>query len=199
MLVFANGQKIELNHDNSESMIRALDGIFKNLYENNEIVQEVVIDGRSYREGYNSLLVDHALTIREVEIRTVNGDVLVKDIAAELRNYLPKLLQAFDSISELFYGEMQQEDWGYFGQLAEGMQWVVQSAHILRVHSERFGASVADLNDLTQFSAEVETRMSQLDEAIQDKDYTAVGDMLKYEFPEVFQSLLDCMENGVQS
>jgi hypothetical protein len=191
MLVIANGRKIELDYPDSDSIIKALNAIFKDLYNNNEIVQEVVIDGRTYREDYNVELLNNTMNIKEVKINTVSGDALAQDIAAELRDYLPRLIRAFDSISELFYGEMNQDDWGYFGQLTEGMQWVMQSVHVLRVHAERFGANADDLSVLTAFSAEAEKRLTELEEAIRSKDYTAAGDMLKYEFPELFQPLME--------
>lgn len=199
MLILANGRQFEISHADSAAIETELQQIYKDLLDQNEIVQEVVIDGTAYREGYNELLLHNSASIREVEIRTVNGDVLVSDILDELKGYLPRLIQAFDSISELFYGEMNQEDWGYFAQLSEGIQWVIASAQIMSSHIDRVGSWLEYQSAVNTFIQDAITQLGELETALQANDFTSVGDLIKYEMPDVFRPLLECLENGGQA
>lgn len=174
----------------SGSAERELNRIFRELYEQNEIVQEVIIDGTSYREGYNERIMQNPEAIRELHIQTVNGGVVAAEIAEELKEYLPKVLRACDSISELLYGQMSGEDWGLVRQLLEGIGWVVQSVDILGIQSERAGDGVRTVW-WQEFAAAAAEQIAQLERHFAEQEFTAAGDLLKYEMPETFQTLLD--------
>ena len=192
MNIIMSGQVIGLADKDAVTRIQELNRLFKNLLDKNEIVQEVVIDGVVYQEGYNQLLLQNVQTIQEVEIRTINGAALSADIRVNLQEYLPKLIGAFDSISEIFYGQMRDDDWSYFAQLVEGMQWVVQSVQVLVDQAVRFSSSPL-LGVLTVFIAQSEEQLGQLEGYMQKKDYTAAGDLIKYELPNIYQSLFQSL------
>jgi len=191
MLIVTSQETMDLSGQGSERLIASLNEIFKSLYDRFEIVQEVLIDGVSFREGYNEFLLENLNNIKRVEIKTVHADILAKEILEELRNYLPRLIRACDSISDLFYGEMKQEHWTYFSQLSEGIEWVCQSTYTLRHHLERVGTHPQLSAALTNFEAIIKEQLTQLVTELQNGDYTAIGDRIKYELPEMFQLLLN--------
>ncbi|QMV41674.1 hypothetical protein [Cohnella cholangitidis] len=190
---------IDLSNHERESRLESLNSLFKTLYDQQEIVQELWIDGVVYREDYNNHLLENLMKIKSIEIKTVHETILVSDLTSELNNYLPKLIRACDSISELFYGEMKDEDWNHFGQLTEGIQWVGQSAHVLLTHEERLKGMSPIQSTIISFVAELEKQIAALDASLQQGDHTAAGDLIKYELPDVFKLLLDQLESGVHS
>jgi len=196
IIISAIGTRDTTGHD-ADQTIAVLNEIFKSLYDQAEIVQEVDIDGAVFRENYNEYLVANVDSIRQVTINTVPEAQLMKDIQDELTSYLPKLIRAFDSISELFYGEMTQDDWGHFTQLTDGIQWVSQSAHGLRNHFERANNRSKLYQAIVVFETETEKLLPELEHAMEEQDYTAVGDQLKYEWPEAFKTLHEVMEAEV--
>jgi hypothetical protein len=190
---------MELTDKDQEVRLESLNALFKTLYDQQEIVQEVSIDGVDYREGYNNYLLENMMDIKSVEIKTVHESILIKEIVVDLKDYLPKLIRACDSIAELLYGEMQQEEWSHFGQLMEGIQWVSQSVLAIRSHGERYDGLVPIQPAVVSFVAVIEKQIQELEAAMQHNDYTAVGDLIKYEMSESFKLLLTQMEADVIS
>lgn len=192
MLVTINGKRVPLTRDPLEEQ---LNKIFRELYDRNEIVQEVVVDGTAYRDDYNEHIMRNLGNIRDLQILTVNGAIIAADLSRELVGYLPKLIRAFDSISELLYGEMTSEDWQIVAQLFEGINWVMQSVDILKRQAGKSGDSVLEAR-WDGILASASGQLAELENHMKQSDHTAAGDLLKYEMPEVFASLLDVLEQG---
>jgi len=196
MIIVTSRETIDFSGQDRDRVASSLQELFRNLYEQSEIVQEVLIDGVSFREGYREYLLENWNTVRRVEIRTVHAADLVRDIVEDLRGYLPRVMNACDSISELFYGEMDQEDWAHFGQLTEGINWVSQSVQVIRHHLERTGDNANQLAVLTGFEIDLAAQLSELARELESGDHTAAGDRIKYELPPLFQTLLDQLAAG---
>jgi hypothetical protein len=191
---------MDLSQENKEARLNALNGVFKDLYDQQEIVQELQIDGKMYRENYNAFLLDNLMTIQKVDIKTVHESIVVNEIKADLKSYLPKVIQACDSISELFYGEMDERSWSHFGQLTEGLQWVGQSGHILQsAYAKNAEYNMTERELLDAFLQRLEIHIRELEAALQEQDFTAAGDLIKYEMPDTFNLLLESLESEVVS
>jgi hypothetical protein len=191
MIIVTPRETLDLSGQDRDRFASSLQQLFRDLYDRHEIVQEVLIDGVSFREGYNEYLLENMETVRRVEIRTVPANELMREIAGELMGYLPRLLSACDSISELFYGEMTQEHWTYFNQMTEGIGWLMQSVHALRHHLERTGENVALTAALSEFEAGLKDQLAELARELGSGDHTAVGDRIKYEIPPLLDTLLE--------
>ena len=185
-----------ISFDN-EQRLAEINRIFASLFEGNEIVQEVIIDGLIFKEAYELYIHEHIDTIRIIELKTVQGDGLVTDIIKEMQDYLPKLNRAIDSISDLFYGEISTEGWGYFSQLVEGMQWMVQSIQVVRNQWERTANQDVQLTELVQIQHKFNPLLLELGEAVERNEYVAAGDIMKYELGELFQQLEDILASRV--
>lgn len=196
VIVSASGTR-EISGQNPDQILKALNEVFKSLYDQFEIVQEVHIDGVPYYNNYNEYILEHIGSIQNITIQSVPEAELMSEIMSELKSYIPKLLQAFDSISELLYGEMTEEEWGFVAQLTEGMQWASQSLHALRNHFERTLSYPRLLESIINFESESEKLAAEMDQFMDNNDLTAVGDQLKYEWSEVFKLLFEQLEAEV--
>jgi len=199
MIVASACGTLELVDLDREGRLESLNALFKSLYDQQEIVQEVSIDGVNYREGYNNYLLANMMDIKSVEIKTVHESILMKEIVVDLKDYLPKLIRACDSIAELLYGEMQQEEWNHFGQLMEGIHWVGESVLAMRTHGERYDGALPIQPVVVLFVEKLEKQVEELETAMQQNDYTSVGDIIKYELSESFKLLLAQLEAQVIS
>lgn len=197
MIIVSIHGTIDLRNQDQAARLESLNALFKALYDQLEIVQEVIIDGVVYRENYNNYLLENLMSIKSIEIKTVHEAIIVNDIKADLKDYLPKLIKACDSISELFYGVMKDEDWNHFGQLTEGMQWVGQSVYVLLENAKRMEGIPTII--FTRFVSEVESQIEDLEAVLQQNDYTRAGDIIKYELPDTFKALLNHLEAEVHS
>ncbi|WP_019005319.1 hypothetical protein [Cohnella laeviribosi] len=169
--------------------------IFSSLYAENEIVQEVIIDGNSYRDHYETVLKQNLAEIREVRIETINGDVFVKDMIQELYKYLPRVNRAIESISDLFYGDMEKQDWNLFSQLLEGIGWVNQAANIILLQLRRAQEINPLFHDISLFVEHLPNLLSELEQVLAEEEHVAAGDLIKYEIGELFQQF----ERSIQS
>lgn len=193
MNISINGKPVVLSDD--DLLEQGLNRIFRELYEQNEIVQEVIVDGTRYREDYNDRILNNLGTIRDLEIITVNGQLIASEITDELVGYVPKVIRAFDSISELFYGEMTRDDWHTVNQLLEGIGWVIQSVEVLNTRAEKT-ANAVQRATWQSFLVTVAGHLAELEGHLQQSDYTAAADLLKFEMPGAFETLLDSLKPG---
>lgn len=189
---------LEWNSDGKETLSDMIQQMIANLYEQGQIFQGLRIGDRVVRDGFEEFVKQQADVSpqTEVVIESVDETLLMNDIYSDMTGYLPKLIKALDSISELLYGHMSNEDWTYFSQLIEGIHWFMSAAHGLRHHIERLRPTSPLLGALTRFESEAEERVAELNEALSQKDYTAAGDQLKYEWSELLLALQESFGDG---
>jgi len=116
------------------------------------------------------------------------------DVVVDVEQYIPKLLKACESISELLYEEMNEEKWNIFGQLLEGLENLYQ---VLIV-------TVEDIKDhapssYIQLASMVELFPQQfllLQEELQAGNYVAMGDIVKYEWPALLTNVLNGLKGS---
>lgn len=189
MIVKFMGQTSDLTNVSVEERERELNRIFKSLYTDNNIVQEVTIDGVTYREHYDSVLKQRLSQIQNVVIHTIHGDVLVQEMLQELRDYLPRVARAIESISDLLYGEMSTDDWSLFSQLLEGIGWVDQAVQIVLTQLNRSPGADLLAEPLAVFNHRLPQLLSDIEGALERKEYVEVADLMKYEIGELIRRL----------
>ena len=189
---------IEWGKGKPEELIEIIHQTIKALYEQGQIMQEIHMDGNVFREGFEDYITKQAGSgrIKEIVIVSVKEDDLMQDIQSDLKAYLLKLLNALDSISELFYGQMTADDWKHFSQLVDGIHWFTSGAHALRHHLERQGQPSQIMDALDRFENDAQRLVAELNEALERKEYTAAGDLLKYEWPELLAPLQAVLDDG---
>jgi len=181
----------------SEVLVARLNETMAKLFASNEIIQEVVIDGYSFREDFETYLIENIDRVKSVQLLTVNGDLWIADLLAELQSYLPRVLKATDSISDCFYGVPSQDDWQSFSMLMEGMTWVYQSTQTIQNHNQKVtaGGSLAVLSEsLNGFNLELRDILPQIEESIEREEHTNIGDLIKYELGPAVERLLRAIE-----
>ncbi|SEN65082.1 6-hydroxymethylpterin diphosphokinase MptE-like protein [Paenibacillus sp. OV219] len=107
----------------------------------------------------------------------------------EVKLFLPRLIQACDSISELFYVAITDETWQLFGELVQGMddlyrtlKSVVSTASIDEQKSVMLAIMERTIVTFENTFAELNSYMDQ-------ELYVAAGDCIRYELSNLFKEL----------
>jgi len=188
----------EWDKSDKETLVDTIRSMIEDLYAQSQIFQGIRIGDQVVRDGFEEFVAQQTDSNPEVEvvIESVDEMILMNDIYSDMTVYLPKLIKALDSISELLYGQMTNEDWSHFSRLIEGIHWFMSAAHGLRHHIERLRPTLPLLDALVRFEAQAEQLVAELNEALTQKDYTVVGDLLKYEWSEMLLALKESFDSG---
>src|SRR5690606_31693568 len=159
--------------------ITELNRIFSELFQNNEIVQEVIVDGQSLSGDYNAYLLQHLSEIKQLELRAIASDQLLADITDELCSYLPRILDALDTTTDPLYGEPSQDDWGRFSQLMEGTNGVYQAVTTVKSLWDKTDPSSKIVQELALILTNIAAHLKTIEEAFGGQDYVQIADVIK--------------------
>lgn len=154
-----------------------------------KFIYQVIIDEQVFYDGYEEHIVNQFKHIQHIEITTKDKEEARRDSMMEVLSYNGRLMAATDQVSAAFYGEPTQEQWGVFAQFIEGLQWLSQSLQFIQtisIEPERHGDLQQQIDEVLNTLSE---KVGMLDQASEDKDYTLMGDIIQYEFSEIFEQI----------
>lgn len=123
---------------------------------------------------------------------------MMASIYDETIDYLQKVYQTTESLSDLFYGEIDQEAWDLLSRLAEGLNNSVQLLQMIAEHHKKQVSDIVFSEKVTLFIDSVEAHVAEINEAIEANDTVAIGDILKYELAESILKIITAMKTRVQ-
>jgi len=115
-----------------------------------------------------------------------------QDVIVDIEQYIPKLLQACDSISELLYEEMNEEKWNIFGQLLEGLENLYQVLIVTLEDTLDHAPSL--YSRLTPTVERFPQHFLLLQNELQAGNYVGVGDIVRYEWPELLDAIMKVLK-----
>ncbi|MCH5267644.1 MAG: hypothetical protein J1E62_04790 [Lachnospiraceae bacterium] len=99
---------------------------------------------------------------------------------AELKEQIQQIEQQIETVSELFYQQKNAEGYSQLESIIVNVAKVVETVYTANPDD---AAVMEKINKLTSV-------LQETMESMEDKDTILLADMLKYELPEVLQSLL---------
>lgn len=159
------------------------------LNDNSRYISQVSFDGVMQSADYESILFSRYGEINEVQIVSVSEEQLIGETLTEIRTYSVKIINACDSIGNLFYGDPSVEQWDMARTLLEAVEWVIQSLSGIANLLSKYPEQVAYVRYLEESIRSLNDNLSALRSAMESEDYTAVGDVMKYELAETFKQL----------
>lgn len=119
------------------------------------------------------------------------------EIIEEIKAFLPRLHKASDSVSELFYDQMNPESWEVFSQVVAGIDDLYQTLNAASNGLLDYGVDYGLQNILKQAASAIEIRFAQLNIQLDLNRHLAVGDIIRYEFMPLIEELYnDLGEEG---
>jgi hypothetical protein len=95
--------------------------------------------------------------------------------------YLLRAIPAVETLAGEFYQGPSQESWLRLNELAEGLQWLLQTDWIMR-ESGRWPSS-------TQDDQRMSDALRELEQAVEAEDAVLVGDLIAYEILPFFREM----------
>ncbi|MFD2116988.1 hypothetical protein ACFSTH_19405 [Paenibacillus yanchengensis] len=119
------------------------------------------------------------------------------DVVRDIEEYIPKLLQACSSVSELFYETMDEEKWGIFGQLLDGLENCYKSLYMTVEDAKDHCPKLYDqLNSLVE---KFPQQFIILQEELKIENFVGVGDLVKYEWSSLLADVLNVLKETVKN
>ncbi|CAM3526825.1 hypothetical protein [Marinicrinis lubricantis] len=159
--------------------------INERMKETGTIFSHIIINGEVevYEDPYETIL-DKINSIEKVEAIVLNEREFINQTILSLHNYLQRAVPSLELLVNGFYPSPNQETWEQFNQFVKGFEWIQSVVQLLR------SRGYEQILEAAAFSEFVE----ELEEALQQQDYTSVSDLLKYEAIPEYQRLLDCVQ-----
>jgi len=132
--------------------------------------------------------------VENVEVRSISQAQFYINVKSELLNYLPKVIRAAESISDLFYGDPDSDSWTLFSRLMDSFSYVVQTVHSIQLYLSNNEPNSALMDSLRAFAEKMETHLKEVDKSIQSQDYVMMADVIKYELGDVLNELVTILE-----
>lgn len=157
--------------------------------EKDRVVSQILIDGEQCGHNIETYIEQNFERIQRIQVDTAMVSQVFEQTLLEIKDYVPKLVLATDSISELFYVEMNEQGWSIFTQMVEGMNWLYQALELTASSMEKDQKYSELRMAFTAAIRRLSVQFAAINEALDQQDYVTVGDIVKYELSDIFQEL----------
>jgi hypothetical protein len=105
---------------------------------------------------------------------------IITETLDTLKEYIPKLVRASESIAENLQGGDHYEAMQQLPYYFEGIEWVVSALNGISKNRIKFEIESSSLNE----------HLIEAEEAIKNQDYILLADLLEYEFTPILEEWL---------
>lgn len=103
------------------------------------------------------------------------------EIIEEVKSFLPRLLRACDSVSELFYDKMDGQSWEVFSQVLAGIDDLYKTLGMVSNGLVNLEVDLAIQPIINEFNIELENKIYELNNYLDHNRHIAAGDIIKHE------------------
>ena len=190
MKIYHNDQLVGAIYDTDrDAVIAEIDRTMALIGSNDLVIKEVFVDGQDVTGQLEHVLASRLPEIREIRFITVGTHEMFASLVRDFSDYLPNVLRATESISDLFYGELDDNAWTLLEQLMESLAFVGQFLQTCKAHYQLTESGSFRRGQLTEIEQALAGGLNQFEQALREEDYVLAGDVLKYEIGELLQKL----------
>ncbi len=159
----------------------ALDEIFTKinqfLDESGLVLSHLRVDDTEVFADYYDYLKERIdrINLVEVEVRTVAG--ILRDALLTAEEYLEQALPEIETLAAEFYQGPSGESWDKFQQLLDGVDWLNQLVAVI----DQSATKPERWQDYLAVAGRLRDELQNLQEALENRDYVVIGDLLNYE------------------
>lgn len=110
----------------------------------------------------------------------------IEETLEEVKEFLPRLIAAAESVSELFYKPVTDQTWEAFGEVVQGMDDLYRTLQSLCKSRCLYSALQPVLEDFITAMGE---KFTQMNRYMDEEDYIAAADVMNYELAQRFRHL----------
>jgi hypothetical protein len=118
-----------------------------------------------------------------------NSTVSIDDYIDDVRDFLPKLLDASEHVARILYKSMEEESWRIFGELVQGMDDLYRTVQII---SQRLTDECKEdllVPYLTAFITDMAKNFSEMNKFMDEERFAEASDCIRYGLFPVFSDL----------
>lgn len=182
-----------LEFENDSKIIRQIfDNINEHLQEENLQFSHLIIDDEEIYDNFDSYIIRNIESIKKIEVVTVSIEEMVNESIMSAEQYAKNAIPIINKLAEEFYQRPNEKTWLQLTELFEGIQWIIQSLTQINL-IESSNDIVSDYGIWNEYVQEVSKLniISELENAILNKDSILIGDMLLYEIIPVFEAMTE--------
>ncbi len=162
-------------------------------------ISHMIINDKEVYDDISDYISKHHDETELVQIILKSKKQLTDDVLNSTHTYLIQALPGIDELANLFYRKDTNKVWTSFGDLVDGMQWIMTLVNSLIDSEVQYVNKSTYLNMLGQ----LKDTLSSMEEPLQYKDQQLMGDILLHELIPLLNELKGhiqtTMDNGVHS
>lgn len=151
----------------------------------------LIIDGKDIFDNFDRYIIENIENIKNIEVVALTLLEMVNGSIISTEQYAKNAIPIINKIAEEFYQKPNKNTWSNLTDLFEGIQWIIQSiAQINSIESSNDILIDYEIwNEYVQVVAKLNNIISELENAILNKDNILIGDLLSYEINPVFETM----------
>lgn len=163
--------------NNFDALNEALTEINEQLEDSDFVFSHFLIDGTEVYEDVEAFLQENLERVEEFELILRTKAEMLNDIMLSAESYLTNAVPEIHKLVDEFYSNPTEESWAKYGQLIEGMQWLMQM--VMTIDSSEH--KISNWNDYLTNVTALEQELQTLLEAMENADYVLIADIIQYE------------------
>lgn len=189
MRLIINGQ-IEEFENNISSIKSVLTLIQQVLDQENLELSHLVVNGIPVYRDYENYLNKQIETITEIVAETLKLKPLIEETLVSAYAYITNAVALLKPLSDAYYLSPRQDDWKQLADLFEGIGWLLDTTtridQIEQLYSYLLNYDI--WNEYVQSMTGLNEQIKELEQAMMNRDYVLIGDLILYEILPVFET-----------
>lgn len=171
-----------------ENEMSALEDVFdlinKLLAESNHNLRCLEIDGQEFVSDFEQYIVENIKAIKTIIVKVKTLQELLDDTLISIKEYSIRVIPEIDKLVDDFYHEVSPATWDKFGQLLEGLQYIIDSLKVISEKQDEYPNK-----QFIELHQNLLKRIIMLQAAMESQDRVRISDVLLYEIIPSFKSL----------
>lgn len=194
MIIQHNGAIIkELQSEDIHIALEEVNGILHDIHQQGKVVRTITVDGIDVTGTLEVFMVSNKNKVKIIDIESVSPNEIMIDIYEDTVEFLKKVAQSVETISDKFYGEVDYEAWEQLSQLSQALGFTLESLEVISNHIKRNDQYSIIPNEVSIYVESIKGHVNKINKAIEDQDTIMIGDILKYELVEAVSRMVEIM------
>ncbi|MDK2961311.1 MAG: hypothetical protein PWP20_437 [Eubacteriaceae bacterium] len=189
MNVIVNNRTFEF--DNNEKTVKDLFNAIQELLDQEGLeFSHLIVDSTPVYQEFENYLTNDFELFKEIVVETVNLKTLISDTIASAFEYIARNTALVKALAESFYQSPQQETWQSLSDLFEGIGWLLDVTSRIDQFDQlsNYVLDYSIWNEYVQTAKGLDNLLSEMEEAMVNKDHVLIGDLILYEILPVFET-----------
>lgn len=164
---------------------QAFASVNEKLAEGEYVFSHLIIDGEPFYDEFEEYIAENVNSIQKIEVVVKTTKEMVNEILLSTENYLQGALPEIEKLVDEFYNNPTEQTWVKYEQLLEGIHWIVSAISAV----DQTKHEIENWNEYLTKVASLEQEFQGLTEAMENKDYVLIADIIQYEITPILEAI----------